>query len=607
MTIETATYVADLDPVQPPDSDLVAEGDDHLRLIKNVLLATFPGRGLADTEVLNKTANFTAGLAEVSAIYNVTVASTAALPALSGLAPGTYYFVWANGVAVTVDPSGTELVNGATTLSLAADTGCLLAPTGGEWLAMVFGIGAGGGGGGGLAYGPTNNSWGGENTINPGGSDNTAIGANVLVLSSGGIENTGLGSGSLAAITTGSSNTALGVSSLATADTGGNNVAVGFQAARDLTSGTENIALGSQALLVETSGARNIAIGAEAMVGASGASSQIALGYRALYSSQATTQNIGIGNNVGQSLTTGNYNIGLGFGALAGDTTGVDNIAIGRSALNATTGAQNQIAIGTQALQNAVNVSLQPNVAIGYQAGRNVSSGGANVCIGAQAGLTVTTGDYNTIIGWFADADANGLENTLIGHSTRGGSGNSTTAIGANACANITTGTKNTALGSGALTGLATYDNCTGVGSLSVVTGSNQVQLGDSFTTTYAYGAVQARSDARDKADIRNTKLGLDFILSLRPVEFRWDYREDYTNRISDGSKKRSRLHQGLIAQEVQDVVDASGLDFAGLQHHQIAGGEDVYSIGYSELITPLIKALQELTEEFRAYKEAHP
>jgi hypothetical protein len=73
-----------------------------------------------------------------------------------------------------------------------------------------------------------------------------------------------------------------------------------------------------------------------------------------------------------------------------------------------------------------------------------------------------------------------------------------------------------------------TFYNVTGVGANTAVTGSNQVQLGDAATTTYAYGAIQDRSDIRDKADVRDTTLGLAFIESLRPVDFKWDKREDY-------------------------------------------------------------------------------
>jgi hypothetical protein len=157
------------------------------------------------------------------------------------------------------------------------------------------------------------------------------------------------------------------------------------------------------------------------------------------------------------------------------------------------------------------------------------------------------------------------------------------------------------------------FNNCTSLGAESSCSASNQVQLGNSATTTFAYGAVQDRSDARDKTDIRDTLLGLDFVNSLRPVDFRWDYRDDYFNKeevtlkdgtvetkmvpvTKDGSRSRDRFHHGLIAQEVKAAADAQGVDFAGYQDHSVNGGLDVLSIGYTEMIAPLIKAVQELS-----------
>ena len=61
-----------------------------------------------------------------------------------------------------------------------------------------------------------------------------------------------------------------------------------------------------------------------------------------------------------------------------------------------------------------------------------------------------------------------------------------------------------------------------------------------------------------------------------------------------DGSKKRNRFHHGVIAQEVKKVIDETGIDFGGFQNHLINGGKDVMTVGYDELIAPLIKAVQE-------------
>jgi hypothetical protein len=242
----------------------------------------------------------------------------------------------------------------------------------------------------------------------------------------------------------------------------------------------------------------------------------------------------------------------------------------------------------------------------------------------------------------------NGNQNTAVGKFSLLSCdlGVSNTAIGFQAAVLIPTGEYNTAIGGFAMSdSTVERTNCSALGYAAQVTGNNQVQLGDSATTTYVYGAVQNRSDERDKTEIKNTELGLDFLNALRPVDFKWDMREDYrpeapvfvakpeelkedaseeekskyaeklaaheaylvlknkwledvklANITHDGSKKRNRFHHGLIAQEVKSVLDAKGIDFGGFQDHSIKGGDDVLSIGYVELIAPMLKAIQELS-----------
>ena len=256
---------------------------------------------------------------------------------------------------------------------------------------------------------------------------------------------------------------------------------------------------------------------------------------------------------------------------------------------------------------------ISTNLALGAGALQSNTTGYNNTASGVNALQSNTTGYHNTASGgWALQANTTGYQNT---------------ANGASALANNTTGTNNTASGLQALLSNTTYSNIAGFGYNSQVTGSNQVQLGDANTTTYVYGTVQNRSDIRDKADVRDTVLGLDFIQSLRPVDYRWDMREDYKparpdiempssededyelkkaeydlimaewlegckheNIVRDGSKKRTRFHQGFIAQEVL----ALNSDFGGIQDHIVKGGEDVLSIGYDEIIAPLVKAVQE-------------
>lgn len=56
MSVETATYISDLNPSFPTATDGMKEGDDHIRLIKDVIQATFPnidGAVTATQEKLN--------------------------------------------------------------------------------------------------------------------------------------------------------------------------------------------------------------------------------------------------------------------------------------------------------------------------------------------------------------------------------------------------------------------------------------------------------------------------------------------------------------------------------------------------------------------------
>jgi hypothetical protein len=280
-------------------------------------------------------------------------------------------------------------------------------------------------------------------------------------------------------------------------------------------------------------------------------------------------------------LTLSGHRIGSGPGGVG------SNCAFGAGALNAATGGFN-VAMG----QNAALLltSASQCVAIGRETLRSNLTGANNTAVGAQAGYT-SIGSSNVFVGFAAAVNA--------------AAGGSNTGVGANCLASVTT-----------------WSNCAALGRNADVTGANQVQLGDSATTVYAYGAVQNRSDARDKADIRDTVLGLDFILKLRPRDWRWDLRDDYRDsepsaevaggarpnrpaerrpprRLADvtrsGTARRQRYHHGLVAQEVRQAMADLGVDFGGLQDHALSGGDEVLTLGYSELIGPLVKAVQEL------------
>jgi trimeric autotransporter adhesin len=261
------------------------------------------------------------------------------------------------------------------------------------------------------------------------------------------------------------------------------------------------------------------------------------------------------------------------------------------------------------------------NVAVGYNSLSLLDSGSLNTAIGGNSLVNLKSGEANTAVG------QGSLQSCI--------SGTSNTSIG-NGALYSCLGDNNTAIGQGSLSGLVDFFNCTGIGMGSFVTGSNQIQLGNENSNVYAYGTVQNRSDSRDKTNIRPTILGLSFIKSIRPVDYCWDLRDSYrlpmplakinpsneekalynielkkwqedsklSNLTHNGSKKGKRYHHGIIAQELQELIRTTGVDFGGFQDHKIAGGDDILSIGYSEFIAPLIKAVQELSDMNDALKE---
>jgi hypothetical protein len=278
-------------------------------------------------------------------------------------------------------------------------------------------------------------------------------------------------------------------------------------------------------------------------------------------------QSIAVNNT--SASNSGNYNNAFGYDTLTATTSGIGNNAFGYQALKNTNAYYNS-AFGNQALYSNTD---SHNCAFGAVSLYNNTTGNSNVAIGS---LTLYQNE-------------NGINNTAVGMY-----------------AGFYNGTSKT--------------NTTCLGFQATATGNNQVILGDGNADTYVKGgSVQSISDVRDKAEVKNTVLGLNFIERLRPVDYKWDHRSSYTGvllktthdcsgnpvlkpieikKLKDGSKKGKRFHHGLIAQEVKQVMDEMNVDFGGYQDHKVNGGEDQITIGYSELIAPLIKAVQELSKQ---------
>ncbi len=212
------------------------------------------------------------------------------------------------------------------------------------------------------------------------------------------------------------------------------------------------------------------------------------------------------------------------------------NTSLGvNSLLSLTTGTQN-VAIGTNALDS--NIISGGNTAVGYDA------------------LQSTTGDFNTAFG----------NSALFSFVT----GNSNCAFGYNALNNQTSGINNIGIGTGA--------------NVPFSTGNNQIRMGNA---AIAYAGIQVAwsvtSDSRWKSDIQTSNLGLNFINKLNPVSY---------IRKNDESKK---TEYGFIAQELDQTLNEFGATNSGIITKDDSG---MLSVRYNDLLSPLVKAIQELKTE---------
>jgi len=240
-------------------------------------------------------------------------------------------------------------------------------------------------------------------------------------------------------------------------------------------------------------------------------------------------------------------------GQLAGLTlTGSNNVAIGKFAMYLSTTASTTVAIGGGAGQSLTTGT--GNTFIGGTSGTNVTTGGANTCVGQQAGSTLS---------------ANAFTNTFIG-------GNAGTNV-----LNIT-GQGNMCLGHASAPSSASVNHEITLGSSSIA------------ALRCAVTSITSLSDARDKKEVTELSAGLDFVNTLKPVEFVWD------DRNEEG--KHDVKDFGFIAQDLKkSQEDAKKAEVLKLVYDE---NPEKLEASYGKLIPILVKAIQELSEEVKQLKK---
>ena len=265
----------------------------------------------------------------------------------------------------------------------------------------------------------------------------------------------------------------------------------------------------------------------------------------------------------------------VGFQSICVNTTGDGNTAVGYKALFCNNGstADFNVAVGRQVLYS--NTTGIRNVALGLNAMYSNTSSACNVAIGGNTGYGNTTGLKNTSVGYQALCTVSTTDNN--------------TALGFNAILN-TSGEKNTGVGSQSGTQLGSGSNNTIIGfgaQPSSGTANNEITFGDTNISAIRaqVTSITAISDKRDKSNICDLSVGLDFINDLKPVTFDWTMR--------DGSKK-GKKDVGFIAQDLDEVQQKYNIE-ENLQL-VLKSNPDRLEATQGKLIPLLVNAIKELT-----------
>jgi hypothetical protein len=250
-------------------------------------------------------------------------------------------------------------------------------------------------------------------------------------------------------------------------------------------------------------------------------------------------------------------NIGIGYQALGGEVS-EDSLSDGE--------VDNYLLAGLQ--------TGTANIGIGYQALREVTTAQQNVAVGVSAGVAITTGTTNTMLGtWAGDRTTTGTGNICIGY---------------NADPYASTTTYSIVLGTG-LTGTA----------------ASRVHIGNSSSHIYndfnSNATWTHSSDKRQKIDIKEDKLGLDFINDMKPVTFKHkspsEFPKEWTSYDAEDKEPMGgdKTVHGLIAQDVKEALDKQGIDtFGGWD----VGPDGRQSVSFEAFVLPLINSVKELTKK---------
>ena len=430
--------------------------------------------------------------------------------------------------------------------------------------------------------------------------------------------NTVLGRSALFQNVAGTQTTAIGNLAL-NANTANNNTAVGFKAMTTNTTGNTNTSVGSESLQTNLSGNENSAFGYRALYLATSAVKNNAVGRLALGNILTGNQNVGIGNNAGLVTPSGNQN-----------TTSDFSVYIGNDTKPSLDDNQNEIVIGYNANGLGSNSVVLGNGNILTTVLRGQTLIGTTTVGAPTYGSTpqlVVANPFSNVGGVIdiRNLNTNIVADSLLGRIQFTGKSDAIVGFTSAAIEVISTGSMGTGNNGGGALKFMTSPGTFPTNPIermriaqngTVQPGTdNSYSLGASgirWSAVWAANGTIQTSDEREKKDIVDSDLGLDFISKLRPVSFKWKVGKNEVTSELDGLDEEGnpktkivvtpiegkRTHYGLIAQEVEAALE--GKDFGGFIHDKET---DIKGLRYDQLIPVMINAIKELKAEIELLK----
>lgn len=332
----------------------------------------------------------------------------------------------------------------------------------------------------------------------------------------------------------------------------------------------------------------NIYLGLDSGENDTGSSDNVVIGKGALQDNATNASaNVGMGNNVFRKAKydTASFNTAIGNRAMARNLFGRSNVAIGEAALFSigknegeaggwASSSTRNVAVGNSALYFAEGGA--DNVAIGFGAENGGAYNWFTTAVGSSS--LDSGGDSSVAIGYGASEGMYATNSVAIGY--RAGSYDASVAAGYDAYA---WGNGSIAIGFGSR---ALNSNTIAIGANSIANADNKVRIGNTNVTVIE-GQVpwSVSSDLRLKHEIKDSDLGLEFINKLRPVSY----------KLNNGNEG---IDYGFIAQEVEAAI---GKPTNIIMTDNTS--EKMKTMRYDDLISPMVKAIQEQQQQINELK----